>query len=323
MRNRNPGEGRRAALELSAAAFPVFQHCVGAGWVSALAGGGAAGLVLTGLWRGLRGRSFRAGVGSTGIRRIGLVVLTAGMLLLAVWGAGASALAFPETAGNPVAACLVLALSWAAVRRGAEVPGRCAAVLVRLLAALYGIVLVFSLPQLRWEWLRPEWSLPGAVRCFWVLLLPGAGLCLEREGRAGFPWQAWALVPLAGAGALVTAGILSPALAAEPMAFHTLARSVSVLGVMLRFEALISGAQLISGFCLCTLLLAAARSLLEGLLGKSRTESVFLILLPVLLALIWLRPDRLPELGGGIAICSALILTIPPLVGVKRKRKNI
>ena len=323
MRKRNPGEGRRAALELSAAAFPVFQHCVGAGWAAALVGGGGAALLLTLFWRGLGGRSLRDRLGAGLPGRVGLGILTAGLLLLCVWAGRDSALAFPETAGRPLAACLAVSLAWAAVWRGAEVPGRCAAVLVRLLALLYGVVLLFSLPQLRGEWLRPIPDRGGALRCFLVLLLPGAGLCLEREGRAGFPWQAWIAAALAGFGALVTAGILSPALAAEPMAFYTLARSVSILGVMQRFEALISGAQLISGFCLCALLLAAARSLLEALAGKDRAVKLFRGILPLLLALSWPELPILPRLGGGIAICSALYLTFLPLVAPKRKEKNI
>jgi hypothetical protein len=52
---------------------------------------------------------------------------------------------------------------------------------------------------------------------------------------------------------VLTGGILSPALAREPEAFRTLARGVSVLGVIRRFEALVNGALLMSGFALCTL----------------------------------------------------------------------
>ena len=322
MRSRNPGEGRSAALELCAAALPIFRYCVGAGWVSALTGGAGAALTLTLLWRGLGGRSLRdrACCGMAG--RSGLAVLTAALLLLSVWGARESALAFPETAGRPTAACLVLALAWAAVRRGAEVPGRCAAVLIRLLALLYGVVLLFSLPQLRWEWLGPVFDGRGALRCFCVLLLPGAGLCLERETGAGFPARIWIAAALAGLGALVTAGILSPGLAAEPGDFQTLARSVSILGVMQRFEALISGAQLISGFCLCALLLTAGRSLLEALIGKGNAAKVFLPVLPILLVCAWLPAAGQPRIPGLIAICCALFLTILPLVAPKRKRKN-
>lgn len=323
MRNRNPGEGRRAALEMSAAAFPVFLHCVGAGWAAALSGGAAAALVLTLLWRGLGGRSLRDSARFGPPARFVMAVMAGGLLLLCVWAGRDAAQAFPETAGRPLAGCLVIALAWAAVRRGAEVPGRCAAVLVRILAVLYGVVLAFSLPQLRPEWLRPIPNGRGAIRCFGVLLLPGAGLCLEREGKAGFPWQAWTAAALAGIGALVTAGILSPALAAEPMAFHTLARSVSILGVMQRFEALISGAQLISGFCLCALLLAAVRSLLEAAAGKERAMRLFLPILPILLVLTWPRLPILPLLGGGIAICCALVLTSLQLVASKKKIKKL
>lgn len=323
MRSRNPGEGRRAALELTAAAFPVFRHCVGYGWLSALTGGGAAALVLTAVRSRLGNRSLRDGCRSGLPGRIGTAILAASLLGLCLWAGADSTQAFPETAGSRAAACLMLALAWEAVNCGAEAPGRCGAVLLWLLAGLYGVVLTFSLPQIRPAWLAPRADWRGMLCCFGILLLPGVGLCLERDGRPAFPWQVWVTAALAAVGALTTSGILSPALAAEPEAFRTLSRSVSILGVMQRFEALISAAQLISGFCLCTLLLAAARSLLEALAGKARAVRIFRPVLPALLAMSWLNPSFLPKASGIAAICSGLFLILIQLLVPQKRKKKI
>ena len=97
-----------------------------------------------------------------------------------------------------------------------------------------------------------------ALIAFAALLIPGAALALSPALEAGervphWPW--WGGTGLATAASLVAGGILSPALARRPEAFRTLARGVSVLGVIRRFEALVNAAMLMSGFCLCTLLL--------------------------------------------------------------------
>lgn len=304
MRCPEADRGRKTALELAAVTMPVFQRGVGAGWLPALAGGSAAALALTLLRRSLGSRSLGRAADKGLPGRISLWILLISLLGLAAWAGMESTMAFPETAGSPLAAGLILLLAWAAVRRGAEVPGRCAAVLIRLLAVLYGVVLIFSLPQLQVRWLAPVWSWQGCLTCFGLLLLPGAGLCLEQSGRTRFPASLWLAAGVGTVGAAVTAGILSPSLAAEPMAFHTLARSVSILGVMQRFEALISGAQLISGFCLCSLLLGAARSLLESLQGKGRAVRIFPALLPVLAAIAAVPGGADGRLWGLTAICG-------------------
>ena len=98
------------------------------------------------------------------------------------------------------------------------------------------------------------------------MLLPGAIVLIKVKAPdlrvPHWPW--WLSALEATAAALVTGGILSPALAAEPGAFRTLARGVSVLGVIRRFEALVNAALLMNAFCLCALLLAAAGALLAG-----------------------------------------------------------
>ena len=239
------------ALALTAAGLPLSRLCCRVSWPWVLAGSGAAMLSLVLLERLTRSRR-------PGAAAVLLSPLLAAGAALAAWE---SSFSFPETAGNPLAAGLILCLGAAAARGGPAAAGRCAAVLLWITGLLYGIVLLFSLPQLRPEWLRPAGGPRDALAVWAGLLPPGAALLLRGQLGEDQRLPAW---PLWGAGAgaaamsLVTGGILSPVLARDPEAFRTLARGVSVLGVIRRFEALVNGAMLMSGFCLCSLLLAAA-----------------------------------------------------------------
>ncbi len=258
------------ALALTAAGLPCFRLCCRVSWPWVLLGSLGAALTLS-LLTGLVERRRRAGA-QTG----GAFLLLPILLFGALYAAWESSFAFPETAGNLLMAAYVLALSAAAARTGPAAAGRCAGILLWITGALYGTVLLFSLPQLRLEWLRPVGSALDAVKVWAALLPPGAALLLA--GRLGedqrlphWPW--WTAAGIAAAASAVTGGILSPALAREPEAFRTLARGVSVLGVIRRFEALVNGALLMSGFCLCTLLLSAALELWTARLNPKKDKN--------------------------------------------------
>ncbi|MBO4419244.1 MAG: hypothetical protein J5789_05425, partial [Oscillospiraceae bacterium] len=158
----------------------------------------------------------------------------------------------------------LLGLGAAAARLGPAAAGRCAGILLWTTCGLYGTVLVFSLPQVQPRWLLlPEGSLRQAVLVCVALLVPGNALALagalgEDQKLPCWPW--WAAALTAVAASAVTGGILSPALAGEGEAFRTLARGVSVLGVIRRFEALVNGAMLMSAFSLCAMLLTGAKA---------------------------------------------------------------
>ena len=317
---------RASALVLTAASLPVFGRCAGAGWLSALLGGVLAACLLTTLDRllGERSLSEAADLGRAGSIAAG--ILAVALVGLALWTGWRTGFAFRETAGNPLAVWLVLALAWAAAKHGTAVPARCASVLLPLLAALYGAVLIFSLPELRLDWLRPRWSLREVLRCCAYLLLPGAALCCAGRQSGALTRGAWASALLAAWAAAVTGGLLSPALASEPNGFLTASRSVSLFGVMQRFEALISAARLMSGFCLCALLLAACRCLIGGLTPPRAGDRIFNVIPVVLIPLCIIRIPNLLRWSGLIAICSGLPAGILLCLGGKRnfqkKQKN-
>ena len=257
------------ALALTAAGLPIFRISCSFSWPWTLLGGLGAALTLSVLTRQTECRRKSGAAKSSGL-------LLLPLLLGALYAAWESSYAFPETAGSLPAAAWILGLAAAAARTGSAGAGRCAGLLLWITGALYGVVLLFSLPQLRLEWLRPTGSAAEAIKAWAALLPPGAALLLadrlgEDQRLPRWPW--WGAAVIAAAAAAVTGGILSPALAREPEAFRTLARGVSVLGVIRRFEALVNGAQLMSGFCLCTLLLSAAEELWSSLQGKNRPKS--------------------------------------------------
>lgn len=252
------------ALILTGAGVPIFGFCCRVDWLWTLLGALAAALTLSGLTLLL---NRRRGKRAERARRRGfLAPIPIGGAVLAAW---AGSYAFPETAGSWLAALLLFGLAVWAARLGPSAAARCAGILLWVSCGLYGSVLLFSLPQIRTQWLLPTADSARAVLWVWAaLLLPGAALCLagtlgEDQRLPHWPWWIAALVAVLAS--VVTGGILSPALAGERDAFRTLARGVSVLGVMRRFEALVNGAMLMSAFCLCTMLLTVA-----GVLGKKR-----------------------------------------------------
>ena len=238
---------------------PVLSRCAGMDWLWAGLGAALAAGILRLLFSRRKAGDAAAGAEAGVLPRVLRIPGGVLLLLLAARAAVAGAGAFPETAGNLLAAGLLLALSLWAAQGGAEAAERCAGILLRLVLALFLTVAVFSLPQLRVSWLRPAFRPGDALICAGLLLVPGAA-CFLRRGPGRTDGRAlWLMIPAAAGAAAVTGGVLSPALAAGEDSFLTLARSVSVLGVMRRFEALVSGAVLPAWFCLCTLLLCAAR----------------------------------------------------------------
>lgn len=247
------------ALALCSAGVPVFRLCCRVYWPWTLAGAAASALTLSVLTRQGNRRRANAAVP----RRLGVLApLLLGGAAAAAW---VGSFAFPETADSALAALLLFGLAVWATRLGAAAAGRCAGILLWVTGGLYGVVLLFSVPELHASWLLSGTGTPlDALRVWAALTVPGAALCLR--GALGedqtFPCWPWWIAGLAAvAASVVTGGILSPALAGEPEAFRTLARGVSVLGVMRRFEALVNGAMLMSAFCLCTLLLTGAFAL--------------------------------------------------------------
>lgn len=235
----------------------------------------------------------------SGTRRFGrtTALLCCGFFLLAAAGAAArSASAFPETGGVLWAGLPVLALAALTAGRGTAVVLRCGSILALVFAPLWALVLIFSAPAVELRWLAPAGRLADCLRAAPVLLLPAAGLFfIDRSpGPRAVGGLQLALPLTAAAVSVVAGGCLSPRIAAAPDSVHLLAQSVSVLGVVRRFEALTSAADLAGCWLLCALLLRAAGTAAEICLPRlpSRQRGVALT---ALAAALLFPAARLPQ----------------------------
>ena len=292
--------------------LPALTLLPGCGWASVALGAAAAGGLYALLWTALR---LRRGGALSKPRPCPLWAAIPGVLWLLLAAARTAAYSprfFPESGGAAWIGLGVLALAVCAARRGLPVLLRCAAVLFVLLCAVFGTVLLCSLPQLRPDWLAPRLSARELGAAFAVFLLPGPGLrFLPRlhGPRRGWPGWALAFALAATAAAAIAEGCLSPALAQEPLAFDTLSRSLSLFGVMLRLEVLVRAALTACAFFACALLFCLADALLEEALPRRAGGPRRTLLLGAAAALL-LYPSLVPPtsvllIGGGIFSVAA------------------
>lgn len=245
------------ATALCAFAVPAVVLLPRVGWLWTA----VACLVVTALvyvLRALRTEATPArGAARSALGRTALWALWAWNLLLL--GAGARLLCGIYPDGSAIIGLLLLLLASYAADKGAETVMRVSAVVFFFLAALFAVLYAFALPQLRTDWLRPVLRSDRTLLPWTLMPLTAVWLAQGRTKPLG-----WCIggVLLAVLAALVTAGSLSPTVAAgSDFAFYDAAKSVSVLGAMERFEPLVSAALTAGGFSLLGLLCAVNREL--------------------------------------------------------------
>ena len=174
--------------------------------------------------------------------------------------------------------------------------------------------------QVRAAWLAPQTGrVPFAAMT--AALSPMAVLYVRGGARRTGGWLA-AGVGLCAAAALCAAGTLSPRVAGEEaFAVYTMAKSVSVFGVMERLEPVVSAALTAGGFCLLSVLCLANAKTARAIGWKRRTGiGNFLLGCTGYLA-----GTVLPE--GVQAVAAAICWGIVPLLAlwvasVKNLQKN-
>ena len=247
------------------------------------------------------------------------LVLLGGALLL---GGAARALCaiYPESRGGPLTGLLLLLAAAYAAERGEETVLRSGAILFFFLTAVEVVILGFSAVQVRAAWLAPQTGrVPFAAMT--AALSPMAVLYVRGRARRTGGWLA-AGVGLCAAAALCAAGTLSPRVAGEEaFAVYTMAKSVSVFGVMERLEPVVSAALTAGGFCLLSVLCLANAKTARAIGWKRRTGiGNFLLGCTGYLA-----GTVLPE--GVQALAAAICWGMVPLVtlwvaSVKKLQKN-
>lgn len=264
------GERQRWAWRTAALSGILATGICGYGWLWVLLGGTLVGLLDCFLDQKLGSRSMAQvlGDGTGGKILAGLILLWT--VIAMSWCACLADAAFPKVNGFPGLGWVLLALAAYGSCRGAAACARCSGVLCLFLLFLYGIVAVFSLPDVKLAYLAPQGN--------WQNIVPAAGLFLLSAGvwyaptgeRKEKSWQ-FAFIPPVAAAALtaITAGVLSPELAAvRQVPIYDLAQSVNVLGVIERIDPMLSAAMTVGLFALLSSLCCSCRLLGEKIKKK-------------------------------------------------------
>lgn len=308
----------RSLCALAFCAFTVAAvlYLPEAGWLWAgLAAGAVAAVVALGVWLRRRAGVDLAAFAGHSIPGCGALWLLSGWNFL-ILGAAAGALCAAYPTGTPypiVGLVLLLMAAWAAGKGAAD---RVGAIVFFFLAGLYGLLLAFALPE-------TELTVPPR-RAAWTLL-PGAlgpvcalWLCRPDGERARvWPWLLGG-VGLAVLCALVCGGVQGS------FPFYTMAQSLSLFGVVERFEPIVSVGLTAGGFCLLALLCRVNGRAFEVLLPRAgRSFAVGANFIGGCLGM--LLSARLPAaiLAGGTTIFWGVLPIGALLVANRKKFKKI
>ena len=226
----------------------------------------------------------------------------------------ASAALFPD-AGYPLyVPAVVLGLGWLLADRPGDGVRACCALIGYFVLAAVSIVSIFAVTDIQWQWLRPAFSWKRLA----IALSIGSGGMLIRtvypQAKPNKPWCAAAFLSPVILSA-VAVGCLSAQLCAqEETAFYTLSRSISLFGVVERFEALIA-ACLTLGLCSVAALLFRAVGALCGKYARPICAMLYLLALGLIC-----RP-----LAGIICAIGTIILWIafPLIFSLKKDKKGV
>ena len=315
--DRRIGERQRWAWLAAGLSAAIAAKGCGFGWVWIL----SAGLLVTGYYIYMDVKLQCRGIASLLPRVLAISVL-AWLVFLMAWTADLANGAFPMVNGYPVLGWAILALAAWGAGKGMAACARCAGVLCLFLAALYGVIAVFALPDVQIQYLMPSGTWQDGLLSAGLFLLPAAVWylpCTRSKKRAA--WQMALVIPLASTLlAAVTVGVLSPTLAREvPSSLYVLAQSVSLFGVVERIEPLLSAAMTMGVFCLVSVM-ACACARLWGKLPLRKWSSVICCVVAAVL-MKWLRNTDLWIVAAGNLIFG-LILPVAVLWMGERKKKR-
>lgn len=254
------GERQRWAWLAGGLSVTVGACLCGLGWIWVLAGG-----LLVGLYYIYMDTALPAAGLAAQLPKAVAVVILLWLVAVMAWSANLADGAFPMIQGFPVLGWTMLALAAWGSRKGPAACARCAGVLCLFLLILYSIVVVFALPDVQVKNLAPYGQWKNGFWTAGLFLLPGAVWYLPcTRSRTKPAWIIGIALPVAaGLLAAVTAGVLSPLLAASlPSPLYTLAQSVSLFGVVERIEPLLSAAMVMGVFCLLSVMACACQCLL-------------------------------------------------------------
>lgn len=168
----------------------------------------------------------------------------------------------------PVVPLVLLLIAVFSAWHGGERASRASAVVFWLVALLFAVAVTAGIRNVKAEYLIPPCK-SESYSLLLVFLFPIVTSFFPREGS---PCYTKTLCTAAVVGLIVcilTVGTLSyPVAQAEPFAFYTFSKSLSLFGVAERFEALISVALTMGQYSLLSMLLSGAGHLVETICPK-------------------------------------------------------
>lgn len=321
------------ALLAASLAAPLVTVCSAVSWPWVIAGTAVAAIPLFYIYKHMGPSTLEAGVGP-------VELLTAAwgktggtwmallswfwLVLLAALTASMAVTAFPADNAFPLIPLVLLCLAAVASSQGAAATCRFGATLFLAVVPMISLVLAFGATDVQLRALKPQGNPMESLGPLTVLLVPAAAFYL-RDGltQRKTAWMRWYLLT-AGAGvavSLVCVGALGLPLAqASSNAFWLMSRSISVLGVMERFEVVISSLLSISFCCLLAFLLAAARRALTCAAPGVPAHKTVWASAALAAAFLWLIPS-VPNWGwivGNLAILAAVPATTLFLAQLKK-----
>ena len=318
------GERQRWAWLASGLSVAVAACTCGFGWIWVL----GAGLITTVYYIYIDKKLGSAGLAAMLPRNLGrsgqiLAIITMLWLVFAMaWVANLADAAFPMVDGFPVLGWTVLALAAWGSRKGVGACARSAGVLCLFLVALYGVIIVFAIPDVQIGYLKPDGQWQSGILAIGVFLLPATVWYVPcTRSKKQLAWQMALVLPVfAGVLAAVTVGVLSPELAGSMSApLYSLAQSVSLFGVVERIEPLLSAAMTIGVFCLASAMACACRCLWSQARHWKWSGAACCIAAGILMG--WVRNVDLELITAGNFLFMAAIPVITLWIGnLKEKR---
>lgn len=191
---------------------------------------------------------------------------------------------WPQGEGGLAVPLILMALSAWSAQKGPSAAARVGAVLFWLVLIMYLAVFGAGAKDMRWEWLWPQWEIPHELGLL-LFLLPAAAACLLRTEAA---WEPRLILPsvFTLCASLITDGVLSSAVASKvDGAFYEMSRSINLMGVAQRFEAVISAGMTAGWFALLSMFLTVCGAMFQRLWGGSGKAGVWI---SALSAAIWM-----------------------------------
>ena len=299
---------RQLAAWLCAAMIPVLvQLLAGVSWVWVLLAGLMSVLVVWIVWRS-GAREYPKWLWAS---QLLFTIVLLGQLLEKT---GES---WP-TGHQIVVPLILLAVAAWSVLKGPSAAARVGGVLFWFIIIMYLAVFGAGVREVELEWLKPELSGVSWLG-FALLLLPAGATALRRPGEK---WGVRLVLPavFALAASLITIGVLSPLAAGKGNAFYELSRSLNLLGIARRFEAVVSAAMTVGWFALISMLLTFCGKHFEKLFDGHGKVGVFVgAALSGAWALCGLHIK--PWI---VCVCAAVFWVLPPLLaqGIDARKKS-